>query len=264
MKSILFALFFVFSSVALADAKIETIQLNHRLAVEVLPEIQAFLPEKATARAFNDFIIVKAEPKDLRQIKTLIKQLDTPPQRLLVTVLKTYDVIQDHEQQQVSAHVDVRDRDLSGSVSIQRWSTQDTKNDEQFYQAQGLANKPIFIDMSQDIPQTEQYLVLRNDGDLAVQTETQYLNINSGFRAVARILPNHHVTLDIHPRFSDFSNQTGVINSSQIVTSLSGPAGTWLELGQIDDKKDIRKYGTTQYNTHVKKQQHIYIKVEQL
>lgn len=264
MKPILFALFFVFSSIAIADAKIETIQLNHRLAVEVLPEIQAFLPEKATARAFNDFIIVKAEPSDLRQIKTLIRQLDTPPQRLLVTVLKTYDVIQDHEQQTVSAHVDVRDRDLSGSVSIQRWSTQDTKNDEQFYQAQGLANKPIYIDMSQDIPQSEQYLVLRNDGDLAVQTETQYLNINSGFRAVARILPNHHVTLDIHPRFSDFSNQTGVINSSQIVTSLSGPAGTWLELGQIDNKKDIRKYGASQYNTHVKKQQHIYIKVEQL
>ena len=264
MKPILFALFFVFSSIAIADAKIETIQLNHRLAVEVLPEIQAFLPEKATARAFNDFIIVKAEPKDLRQIKTLIKQLDTPPQRLIVTVLKTYDVIQDHEQQAVSAHVDVRDRDLSGSVSIQRWSTQDTKNDEQFYQAQGLANNPIYIVMSQDIPQSEQYLVLRNDGDLAVQTETQYLNINSGFRAVARILPNHHVTPDIHPRFSDFSNQTGVINSSQIVTSLSGPAATWLELGQIDNKKDIRKYGTSQYNTHVKKQQHIYIKVEQL
>jgi len=263
MKRILFALFFVFSTLATA-AKIETIQLNHRLAVDVLSEIQAFLPEKATARAFNDFIIVKAEPNDLRQIKTLIKQLDTPPQRLIVTVLKTYDVIQDHEQQAVSAHVDVRDRDLSGSVSIQRWSTQDTKNDEQFYQAQGLANKPIYIDMSQDIPQSEQYLVLRNDGDLAVQTETQYLNINSGFRAVARILPNHHVTLDIHRRFSDFSNQTGVINSSQIVTSLSGPAGTWLELGQIDNKKDIRKYGTTQYNTHVKKQQHIYIKVEQL
>ena len=60
MKPILFALFFVFSSIAIADAKIETIQLNHRLAVEVLPEIQAFLPEKATARAFNDFIIVKA------------------------------------------------------------------------------------------------------------------------------------------------------------------------------------------------------------
>ena len=264
MKNILFALLVLFSSSDYADVKIETIQLNHRLAVEVLPEIQAFLPEQATARAFNDFIIVKADTSDLRQIKTLIKQLDTPPQRLRVTVLKTYDVLQDVEQQQISADIDVHDRDLSGSVSIQRWSTQDTKNDEQYYQAQGLANKPIFIDMGEEIPQSEQFLVLRNDGDLAVQTQTEYLNINSGFKAVARILPNHNVTLDIHPRFSAFSNQSGVINRSQIVTSLSGPAGTWLELGQIDNKKDIRKYGTTQYSSHVKKQQHIYIKVDQL
>ena len=257
MKRFLFSPFFVFGFLATA-AKIETIQLNHRLAVEVLPEIHAFLPEKATARALNYFIIVKAEPDDLRQIKTLIKQLDTPPQQLIVTVLKTYDVLQDHEQQAVSAHVDVRDRDLSGSVSIQRWSTQDTKSDEQFYQAQGLANKPIYIDMSQDISQSKQYLVLRNDDDLAVQTETQYLNINSGFRAVARNIPNHHVTLDIHPRFSDFSNQTGVVNSSQIVTNLSVPAETWLELGQIDNKRDIRKYGTTQSNTHIKTTAHLY------
>ena len=112
--------------------------------------------------------------------------------------------------------------------------------------------------MSQDISQSKQYLVLRNDDDLAVQTETKYLNINSGFRAVARNIPNHHVTLDIHPRFSDFSNQTGVVNSSQIVTSLSVPAGTWLELGQIDNKRDIRKYCTTQSNTHIKTTAHLY------
>ena len=73
MKNILFALFALFSSAVYADVRIETIQLNHRLAVEVLPEIQAFLPEKATARAFNDFIIVKADAAALRQIKTLIK-----------------------------------------------------------------------------------------------------------------------------------------------------------------------------------------------
>lgn len=264
MKSILFGLLIVFSSLLYADDKIETIQLNHRLAVEVLPEIQAFLPEKATARAFNDYIIVKSDADGLKQMRALIKQLDTPPQRLRVTVLKTYDVLHDIEQQQISANVDVRDRDLSGSVSIQRWSTQDSKNDEQYYQAQGLANKPIFIDMGQEIPQVEQYLVLRNDGDLAVQVETEYLNINSGFSAVARILPNHHVALEIHPQFSEFSTQNGVISRSQIITSLSGPAGTWLELGQIDNKKDVRKYGSTQYSNQLKQQQHIYIKVDQL
>lgn len=264
MKNLLLVLFALFCTPLYADAKIETIQLNHRLAVELLPEIQPFLPKQATARAFNDFIIVKAEAIDLKQIKSLIMQLDTPPQRLRITVLKTYDRLHDLEQQQIAARVDVGDSDLSGSVSIQRWSTQNTRNNEQYYQAQGLANKPISIDMGQDIPQSEHYLILRNDSAFAVQTDTQYLNINSGFKAVARILPNQHVTVDVHPRFSDFSNQSGIINRSQIVTSLSGPAGTWLELGQIDDEKNIRKQGTTQYNSRAEQQLHIYIKVEQL
>jgi hypothetical protein len=264
MKVLLFTLLTLFSSISSAEQKIETIQLNHRLAVEVLPEIQAFLPEKATARAFNDFIIVKAENDVIRSIRQLINKLDTPPQRLRITVLKTYDVLHDLEGHQISADIDVHDRDIAGSVSIHAWSTRDTKNNEQFYRAQGLANKPIFISMGEDIPQSEQYLVLRSDGDLAVQSQTSYLNIDSGFRAVARILPNHHVMLDIHPQFSEFSNQNGIINNSQIMTSLSGPVGTWLELGQIDNEKNIRKQGTTTYSSHHKKQQHIYIKVDQL
>lgn len=264
MKVLLITLLTLFSSISFAEQKIGTIQLNHRLAVEVLPEIQAFLPEKSTARAFNYFIIVKAENDIIQSIRRLINKLDTPPQRLLITVLKTYDVLHDLEGSQISADIDVHDRDISGSAPLHRWSTKDTKNNEQFYRAQGLANKPIFISMGEEIPQSELYLVLRNDGDLAVQSETSYLNIDSDFRAVAHILPNHHVTLDIHPQFSQFSNQTGIINRSQIMTSLSGPVGSWLELGQVDNEKNIRKYGTTTYRSQDKQQQHIYIKVEQL
>ncbi len=264
MKPIAFFLLSLFSTISFAEQRIETIQLNHRLAVEVLTEVQAFLPEPATARAFNDFIIVKAEQDVIQSIKQLIHQLDTPPQRLHITVLKTYDVLHDLQASQIAADIDVHDRDIAGSVSIQRWSTRDTKNNEQFYRAQGIANQPILISMGEEVPQSEQYLVLRRGGDLAVQTETSYLNIDSGFRAVARILPNYHVILDIHPQFSEFSNQDGIINRSQIITRLSGPIGTWLELGQIDNEKNIRKYGTTTYRSHDKKQQHIYIKVDQL
>lgn len=264
MKILSFVLFSLFSAISVAEQHIETIQLNHRLAVEVLSEIQAFLPEQATARAFNDLIIVKAEQDVILNIKHLIRKLDTPPQRLRITVLKTYDVLTDLQNTQIAADIDVHDRDIAGSVSIHSWSTKDTKNNEQFYRAQGLANHPISISMGDEIPQAEQYLILRRDGDLAVQTDTRYINIESGFKAIARILPNHQVILDIHPRFSEFSNQNGIINSSQIITSLAGPVGTWLEIGQIDNEKNIRKYETTTYRSHDKKQQHIYIKVEQL
>ena len=99
------------SSLALAQPRLETIQLNHRLATDVLPEIQALLPEDATARAFNDVIIIRAEPDTLRQFKQLIRQLDVPIQRLQVTVVKTYDVLHDVDSQTISARADVSDHD---------------------------------------------------------------------------------------------------------------------------------------------------------
>lgn len=62
MRNSLFCIFItLFSGQLLAENRIETIQLNHRLTSEVLPEVQAFLPKEATARAFNDFIIIQAE-----------------------------------------------------------------------------------------------------------------------------------------------------------------------------------------------------------
>jgi len=263
MKKLLFIFFCFISTPVLSQPRIETFQLNHRLAVDVLPDIQAFLPQDATARAFNDFIIIKAEPADLKQIKQLIRQIDLPLQRLRITVVKTYDVLHDKDSQTISAHVDVRDRDLTGSVAIQRWSTQDTKNNEQYYQAQGLANRPIYIDMGEDIPKEEHYLVLRQEGNLAIQSQTDYLKITSGFKAVARVLPNNQVIVDIHPRFGELTH-TGRVETSQIITTLSGPASTWIELGQIDNEKSINKYGTTAYKSHNKRQQHIYLKVDQL
>jgi len=264
MKVLLFALLTLFSSISIAEQKIETIQLNHRLAVDVLAEVQAFLPEKATARAFNDFIIIKAENDVIQSIRQLIHKLDTPPQRLRITVLKTSDALHNLEHHQLAADINVHNHDISGSVSVHARSTKEAQNNAQFYRAQGLANKPIFISMGEDIPQSEHYLVLRSDGDLAVQSQTAYFNIESGFRAVARILPNQHVTLDIHPQFSEFSNQNGIINSSQIITSLSGPIGAWLELGQVDNEKNIQRQGTATYHHHENEQQHIYIKVDPL
>lgn len=264
MKALLFAIFCMFSFSGVADDKIETIQLNHRLAVEILPEVQAFLPENATARAFNDFIILKAEPSVISEIKQLINKLDTPLQRLRISVLRTNEALTNQQKSQTDAEVLVSDDGIVGSVAIRRWSTKESRDKDQHYQAQGIAGSPILISMGQDIPQQQQYLVLRPDGDLAVQSNTAYINISSGFQAVARVLPNHQVIVDVHPVFSQLSNRTGVIDNSQIITSVAGAVGTWLEIGNIDDEQNIDRHGTTSYRSHRKLQQTIYLKVDQL
>ncbi|MFW5427340.1 MAG: hypothetical protein ACKE8R_08825 [Methylophagaceae bacterium] len=265
MRNIVVCIFIIlFSSQLLAENRIETIQLNHRLAGEVLPEVQAFLPKQATARAFNDFIILQADSKTIKQIKQLISQLDTPIQRLKISVVRTDKLLSNQDGSQVSGGISVIDGDVSASASIQKWSTKNARNKDQYFQAQGIANSPVSIIMSEGIPQQEQYLILSSSGDLAVQNTTHYINIDNGFKAVARVLPNHNVTVDVHPMFGHLSNQTGTVEASSIVTTVSGAEGEWILLGETNNGENIEQYGTTSYHSHEQHQQNIYIKVEQL
>ncbi|NOQ81539.1 MAG: hypothetical protein GQ548_03305 [Methylophaga sp.] len=264
MKVLFLAFICLFSSFVLAEQKIETIQLNHRLATEVLPEVQAFLPKNASARAFNEFIILKAENSVIVDIKQLINKLDTPLQRLRISILRTDEKLTDQYGNQLSADISVGSEGNSGRVSVQRWSTNNARNKQHSYQAQGLAGKPMLIMIGQDIPQKEQFLFFNANGDIALQSTTRYLNIDNGFQAIARVLPNHQVTIDIHPRFSDFNRRNGNIDRTELISSLSGPVGTWLELGQIDNENNIEKQGVTSYHSRRQHQQTIYIKVDQL
>ncbi|RKZ87928.1 MAG: hypothetical protein DRQ39_03325 [Gammaproteobacteria bacterium] len=260
MKIVLFVLVGLFSGISWAENQIETIQINHRLAEEILPEIKAFLPQNATARASNEFIIIKAEPNDIKELKQLINTLDTPLQRLKVTVLRTDEALSGQQAFGVNADVIVGNQDSSGSVSVRKWSTQHSQNKDQYYQAQGIAGRPITITIGQEIPEKEQQRFIL----FSRQSETYYLNVDSGFKAVARILPNNQVTVDIHPQFSQYNKNDGSVDRSQIISSISGPAGTWLELGKIDNAKNRNENGATTYYSHQSLQEIIYIKVEEL
>ncbi len=265
MKKLLFCICIsLFSSILIAEDRIETIQLNHRLASEVLPEVQAFLPKQASARAFNDFIILHADSKTIKQIKQLISQLDTPIQRLKISVVRTDKRLAKQNGQHISGHVSVVDDDVDVGVVASKWSTKNSRNKDQYFQAQGIANTPISIMMGENIPQQEQYLILSSNGDLAVQNTTHYININNGFKAVAQVLPNHQVTVDIYPIFGHFSQQTGIVERSNIVSSISGEEGVWILLGETNNGKNIDQYGTTSYHSHEQHQQNIYLKIEQL
>lgn len=264
MKILVFAFLNLVSSLVLADNKIETIQLNHRLAAEVLTEIQPFLPAEATARAANDFIILQASPKVINDIKQLINQLDTPTQSLTISVLKTDEALSDNQRTQISADVVINEQGGDGAVSIRHWSTSNSRNKDQRYQARGIAGRPIMITTGQSLPQKEQFLLFNNHGDLAVQTNTSYIDINNGFQAIARIHPNQQVSIEIYPQFASVSKRNGVIAQSEMFTNISGPVGTWLEIGQVSSDKNIAQAGTTHYQTKHSQQQFIYLKVDEI
>ncbi len=261
MNKFIFIILSLFSSYVCADTSIETIQINHRLAQDVLPEVTAFLPENATARAFNNMIIIKAEPATINEVKKLINKLDTPPQRLRLTLLKTATKLVDEQQSQWQGDVVISDDVKSASVSVKTWSTQTDNNSNAKYQAQGIAGVPMKLNMGQLIPQSQQNVFLRFNGDVVVQSNTQYIPINNGFEAIASVLPNNQVSIEIYPQFSSFSKRHGSIDRTQLITTISGPAATWLELAQINTNANSEQDGAKQYQTH-QQQHYIYIKLD--
>ncbi|HDY85850.1 hypothetical protein LCGC14_0600410 [marine sediment metagenome] len=264
MKILIFALLSLMSSLVVAENKIETIQLNHRLAAEVLTEIQPFVPAGATARAANDFIILQASPNVIADIKKLINQLDTPTQSLIISVLKSDEALSDKQRTQIGADIEINEQGADAAVSINKWSTSNSRNKDQHYQARGIAGQPVTITTGQSLPQEEQFLLFNPHGGIAVQSTTNYIDINNGFQAIARIHPNHQVSIEIYPQFSSFSKRNGVIDQSQMSTNISGSVGTWLEIGQISTDKNIAQTGSTQYQTQHSQQQFIYLKVDEV
>lgn len=198
MKILLFIMFSLISVNLFAEMKLETIELKHRLASEVLPDVQAFLPPEATARAHQNLILIKADNVTINEIRALIKQIDTPLQRIKITVVNTDQNLADRQKTNISVGVTVDDGDVNANARVNHWSTKDSRNRDNQYRAQGLTDNPISISMGQDIPQQDQLIFVGPFGR-GVETNTTYISLDNGFQAVARLLANQQVHVDIHP-----------------------------------------------------------------
>jgi hypothetical protein len=197
-------------------------------------------------------------------IKQLINQLDTPTQSLMPSVLKSDQALSNMQRSQITTDVIIDKHTAAEDISIGHWSTSNSRNKDQQYQARGIAGRPIMINTGQVLPQKEHYLLLTRNGDRAVQTNATYIDINNGFQAIANIIPNHQVSIEIYPEFTTFSKRDGVISQNQMFTNIYGPVGTWLEIGQISNDKNIAQEGITYYQTTHTEQQLIYIRVDKI
>ncbi len=262
MKILLFIMFSLFSVSLFAEVKLETIELRHRLASDVLPSVQAFLPPNSTARAHKNLILIKADSVTINEIRALIKQIDTPLQRIQITVVNTDQNLADRQKTSIAVGVAVNDGgDVNANARVNHWSTKESRNRDQQYRAQGLADNPITISMRQDIPQQDQ-LIFVGPFARGVETNTTYISLDNGFQAVARLLAEQQVQVDIHPFFSEFSHRNGTISQSQAITSLVGTLGQWIELGYIGEQENIDNTGTRTYSSQQAQIQRIYLKVE--
>ena len=259
MKAALMLITLLLSSWALADS-IHSITLKHRLASELLPEIEAFVPDTATIRAYNDTLILKSDRATLANVQQLVDQLDKPQQGLMISVRRSSHEIKQQRGGKNRVEIGVDD-DIDAAVSINRWSTRDHNDLNQQYRARTVAGYPVSISLGESVPDQQQ-LIFRGPRGVAVAEETRYISTENGFQALPQLLPDGRVRVEIHPFFSKLSRVDGDINTSDLITTVSGQLDEWLEIGRLSDKAAIQQDGVTTYRSHSGQSQILYLKVE--
>lgn len=261
MKTGLLIIFLVLMAPLSANTDIHTINLKHRLAADVLPQIEAFLPETATIRAYGDMLILKSDRATLANVEQLLTQLDVAQQSVIVSVMRNSETIRHQKGGSNQVDIEIGD-DVTGSVAINRWSTDNNRDDDQHYRARGISGQAVSISFGEDIPQHRHLLFIDPYGDVSVAEDTHYVATDNGFKAIPFLLPDKRVRVEIYPFFSKLSAGSGVTQNSDLITTVIGGVGEWLEIGRITENSRQLDQGVTSYRSHGSQQETIYLKVD--
>ncbi|MBL1458265.1 MAG: hypothetical protein COA34_010475 [Methylophaga sp.] len=258
MKIIFSIMFFLLTLPAYAD-QIRTIELQHRLAAEILPMIEPMADNYTTISGHDNLLIIKSSTQSFQEIERLVKQLDSKQQSITVTVLRTQQQLNDEQFSDDRLNIDL-ENPKNSSVEINRWSTKDSRERDQQYQARGIAGQPIDIQMGRAVADNQQQLIFYPNGGIAVQETTQYIQLDNGFQARVNILGNQQARVDILPLFSKMQ-RNGDISTTSLLTTVNGPLDQWILIGQIGEQQR-QQHNTNNYRSHQDEQQWLYLKIE--
>lgn len=87
MSRLLIVILLALSTVqAQADYPLEIIQLKSRQVNELIPILRPFIDQDGSIAGMNHQLIIRTSEKNLAEIKKILKRLDQPPVRLMVSV----------------------------------------------------------------------------------------------------------------------------------------------------------------------------------
>lgn len=239
--------------------KIRTIELHHRLAADVLPLIEPMADSYTTINGHGNLLIIKSSAQSFNEIEQLVKQLDSKQQSITVTVLRTQQQLADQHIADERLNIDLQQAQRS-SVEIKRWSTKNSRERDQQYQARGIAGQTIDIQMGRAAADKQQQILLYPHGGVAVQQTTQYIPLDNGFQARVNLLGDQQARVEILPLFSKMQRNGDIITSS-LLTTVNGPINQWILIGQIGEQQRQQQNART-YRSHQDEQQWLYLKVE--
>ena len=88
-----FLIFLLTVPAVMAQEKVEVIPLNNRRVEDAIPIIRQLLGRNGTVSGMGQQLIVRASPRKLREIKTLLEKIDIQLKNLRITVKQGFSAV---------------------------------------------------------------------------------------------------------------------------------------------------------------------------
>lgn len=239
----------LFATTAAAERMVlEVIELEHRLARDVLPLIQPVLAPDATATGTSNRLIIRSTPGNLAEIRAVIGAIDTRIKQLRITVTQDAGVVVQAQQDALSGHLHAGDFTAGaadpgpaagagieidtpeGSVAYRTHRTHSNHDASNLHFVMTMEGQPAFIATGQQIPQPYYESTLTPYGG-GVAGGIDYQAVSSGVYVTPRV-QGDRVILDIAPQLERADPRgSGVIDTRGLETTVSGRLGEWIALG---------------------------------
>lgn len=233
---------------------LEVIPLRYRTAQEVIPIIQPMLAREGSVSGLQGQLIVRTTPANLEEIKRILASVDAAPRQLLITVRQDADTDRSRSTAEVSGSVggehgrvtlpgsrhprggNVVLRDGDDRVRIHVVEGRELGSDRNTQIVRVMEGREAFVRVGQSVPVRERQVRRVVVGGQVVEQVvegTQYRDVTTGFYVLPRV-SGDQVTLDVRPQRETLSEQVrGGVNVQNVVTTVSGRLGEWMEIGGI-------------------------------
>ncbi len=268
------------SPVVAESMKIEIIPMKSRPVNDVIPILKPLVVEGGTVTGMNNQLIIKTTPSNLKQIKSVLAQLDQAPRNLMISVKQDVDGNINIKEGGVSGRynsdnvrIDVPDDGRGGTIiqgtdsdgnviRYRRLDTQSRLEDRNVFRIQTLEGSPAYINTGHSVPLPTQTTVVTGGG-VVVRDGVEYRDVTSGFYVLPR-LSGDNVTLLVSPQLSRVTpNQAATFDVQNIETTVSGKLGEWIAIGGATQRfSDDSKRNLITTKRRGQEQRNVLIKVE--
>lgn len=265
------------------NTHIELIQLKGRTAEELIPLLKPVVQPGGSLSGSGFRLIVRATEVQHAEIRRLLAELDQPPRRLLITV--HMGELSQTEQNERRLHVDkqagdvsvgiglppvsgqgayVGQRDSAGSMDYQQHSTRSLDDAVNRQQLRATEGYPSYIATGLDYPYPSHIQSWYGpEGNQGAIVGYDYKPVRSGFYALVRIRDDQAL-VEISPQKQRLSSKhQGAVDTQRIATTVSGPVGGWIRIGETGrSSRERRREPGRSTTTRQLQTQPVWLRVE--